>query len=114
MNVAVLVVTAILAAAVAAALEFLKRAADRTPAEPHLRPLLGGGAAGRGPRPAELVQLETIVADVAAGDRVAMQRLVPRLQALGIDPGPDPSPRDLLDALARLPDPDRDTRDPLS
>ncbi len=113
MNVAVLVLVAIVGVGVAAALEALKRGVNRTATEPHLRPLAAGGRGPRGPRPPELVQLEAIVADVAAGDRVAMARLTARLRAIGVDPGLDPSPADLLRALATLRDLDLD-REPLS
>lgn len=98
------VVVAIVAACglVAAALEWLNRAARGLPVELRMRPLQRRARAAGAGRIRELSQLEALADAAARGDRTALRRLVVRLDELGVVLPEDPSWSDVV-ASIRIP-----------
>jgi hypothetical protein len=109
MRVVIVVATVVAVLGVLGSLQVLARSARHLPFEAPIRPLAAGSRAGKASRPAELGQLETLVADALRGDRAATARLVARLAAQGVDLPADCSPAALAEALQALGRPARGT-----
>lgn len=112
MRVVIVVATVVAAFGVLGSLQVLARSARHLPFEAPIRPLAAGSRAGKASRPAELGQLETLVADALRGDRAATVRVVARLAAQGVQLPVDCTPSALAAALESLGRPDRDASGP--
>ena len=96
---------AVAAIAVVAALECFARATRLLAVEPRLAPFVRRPAPTAVSRPADLVQLEHLLAEVAAGHEAARARLAQRLTAAGIVVSPTATAAELLATVSRLPVP---------
>jgi hypothetical protein len=102
MRVVIIVATVVALLGVLGSLQVLARSARHLPFEAPIRPLALGSRPGRVNRPAELGQLETLVADALRADRAATARLVSRLAAQGVDLPDECGPAELAAALRSL------------
>jgi len=109
MRVVIVVATVVAVFGVLGSLQVLARSARHLPFEAPIRPLAAGSRSGKAGRPAELGQLETLVADALRGDRAATARLVTRLAAQGVHLPADCGPAELAAALQALGRPVRGT-----
>ena len=107
MRVVIVVATVVAVCGVFGSLQVLARSARHLPFEAAIRPLAAGARIAKASRPAELGQLETLVADSLRGDRAATVRLMARLAAQGVHLPADCTPSMLADALQSLGGADR-------